>query len=67
MAQREFKRRHDWVGKKIHWEVCLEYGFDVRSKWHEHEPQTTMANDVSSILWDFNIQTHHVIREGAQT
>ena len=31
MAQKEFKRRHDWVGKKIHWEACLKYGFDVKS------------------------------------
>ena len=21
MAQKEYKRRHDWVGKKVHWEV----------------------------------------------
>ena len=62
MAQKEFKRRHDWVGKKIHWEVCLKYGFDVKSKWYEHEPETTMENDVCTILWDFNIQTDHVIQ-----
>ena len=62
MAQKEFKRRHDWVGKKIHWEACLKYGFDVKSKWYEHEPETTMDNDVSTILWDFNIQTDHVIQ-----
>ena len=52
MAQREFKRRHDWLGKKIHWEVCLKYGFDVKRKWYEHEPETTMENDISTILWD---------------
>ena len=62
MAQKEFKRRHDWVGKKIHWEACLKYGFDVKSKWYENEPVTTMEKDVCTILWDFNIQTDHVIQ-----
>ena len=22
LAQSEYKRRHDWVSRKIHWEVC---------------------------------------------
>ena len=22
LTQREYERRHDWVGRKIHWEVC---------------------------------------------
>ena len=26
LAQREYKRRHDWVGRKIHWEVCRKRG-----------------------------------------
>ena len=21
LAQREYKRRHDWVGRRVHWEV----------------------------------------------
>ena len=33
LAQREYKRRHDWVGRKIHWEVCRKTGFDVNEKW----------------------------------
>ena len=47
LAQKEYEKRHDWVGKKIHWEVCKEEGFIVnetlpeigdilrpRSIWH---------------------------------
>ena len=26
LAQREYKRRYDWVGRKIHWEVCRKRG-----------------------------------------
>ena len=33
LAQREYKRRHDWVGRKIHWEVCRKIDFDVNEKW----------------------------------
>ena len=60
MAQREFKRCHDCVGQKIHWEICLKYGFNGKRKWYEHVPETTMENDVSTILWDFNLHTKHV-------
>ena len=33
LAQREYERRHDWVGRKIHWEVCRQIGFDVNEKY----------------------------------
>ena len=26
LAQKEYKRRHDWVRKRIHWEVCRKNG-----------------------------------------
>ena len=22
LAQKEYKRRHDWFGTKIHWKIC---------------------------------------------
>ena len=61
LAQREHKRRHDWVGKKIHWEVCRKIGFDVNEKWYKHEPDKVVENYSWKILWDFTIQTDHVI------
>ena len=33
MTQTEYKRRHDWVGKRIHWNVCRKYGVEVKGKW----------------------------------
>ena len=27
LAQREYKIRHDWVGKVIHWELCKKLNF----------------------------------------
>ena len=61
LAQREYKRRHDWVGRKIHWEVCRKIGFDVNEKWYKHEPEKVVENDSWKTLWDFTIQTDHVI------
>ena len=22
LVQKEYKRRHDWTGRRIHWEIC---------------------------------------------
>ena len=32
----------------------------MRSKWYEHEPETKINNEVSTNLWDFNLQQDHV-------
>ena len=62
MAQKEYKRRHDWIGRKVHWEVCRKYGIDTKDRWYEHEPQSACENEEYKILWDFSIQTDHVIK-----
>ena len=36
LAQTEYKKRHDVVGRVIHWEVCKEYGVECSDKWYEH-------------------------------
>ena len=28
LAQKEYKTRHDWVGRVIHWELCKKFKFD---------------------------------------
>ena len=38
LAQREYKRRHDCMGRRIHWEIRRKIGFDVNEKWCKHEP-----------------------------
>ena len=61
MAQKEYKRRHDWVGKKVHWEVSKQCGFVVKEKWYEHEPNAVSENNDFHSLWDFEVQTDHEI------
>ena len=32
LVQKEYKTRHDWVGKVIHWEMCKKFKFDHTNK-----------------------------------
>ena len=61
LAQKEYKRRHDWFGTKIHWEICRKYAIEVKEKWYEHKPEVVMETDKCMILWDFTVQTDHEI------
>ena len=62
LAQREYKRRHDCVGRKIHWELCRKYGLAASARWYEHQSEIFTENDSCKLLWDFSIQTDHVIQ-----
>ena len=61
LAQKEYKARHDWVGKVIHWEMCTKFKFDHTNKWYMHNPAPVLENDSHKLLWNFNIQTDHLI------
>ena len=61
LAQKEYKARHDWVGKVIHWEMSRKFQFDHTNKWYMHNPAPILENDSHKLLWDFNIQTDHLI------
>ena len=61
LAQKEYKTRHDWVGKVIHWEICKKFEFDHTNKWYMHNPAAVLENDTHNLLWDFDIQTDHLI------
>ena len=61
LAQNDYKRRHDWVGKATHWDICKHKGFQVTDKWYTHETESVVENDYYKILWDFDVQTDHEI------
>ena len=61
LAQKEYKRRHDNLGKIVHWKFARKCNFAAGDKWYEHEPESVLENEDYKILWDFNIQTDHVI------
>ena len=60
-AQKEYKARHDWVGKVIHWKMCWKFQFNHTNKWQIHNPAPVLENDSHELRWDFNIQTDHLI------
>ena len=61
LAQKEYKARHDWVGKVIHWEICKKFKFNHANKWYMHNPAPVLENDTHNLLWNFDIQTDHLI------
>ena len=61
LTQKDYKARHDWVGTVIHWEMCKKFKFDHTNKWYMHNPAPVLENDTHKLLWDFNIQTDHLI------
>ena len=44
-----------------HLELCKKFGLVGRVKWYNQKPASVVENDIVKILWDFNIQTDHVI------
>ena len=61
LAQKEYKTRHERVGKVIHWEMCKKFKFDHTNKWYMHNPATVLENDAHKLPWDFDIHTDHII------
>ena len=44
----------------ITWEA-RKCNFEAEDKWYEDEPESVLENEDYKILWDFSIQTDHVI------
>ena len=61
LAQKGYKTRHDWVGKVIHWEMCKKFKFDHTNKGYMYNPASILENEIHKLLWDFDIQTDHLI------
>ena len=56
-----YKARHDWVSKVIYFEMYRKFQFDHTNKLYMHNPAPVLENDSYKLLWDFNIQTDHLI------
>ena len=44
LAQKEYKRRHDNLGKIVHWKLARKCNFEAGDKWYEHEPEIVLEN-----------------------
>ena len=61
LAQNECKRRHDNLGKIVHWKLAKKCNFEAGDKRYEDEPESVLDNEDYKILWNFSIQTDHII------
>ena len=61
LAKKEYKRKHDNLGKIVHWKLARKSNLEAGDKWYEHEPESVLENEDYKILWDFSIQTDHII------
>ena len=61
MVQKEYKSRHDWVGKMIYLELCKKKKFDQIDKWYMYKPQSVLENETYTLLCDFEIQTKSLL------
>ena len=57
MTLREYKSRHDWVEKVIHWELCKRQKFGN----DDTKPNLSKKKGTHKILRDFEILTEHQI------
>ena len=56
LAQKEYKRRHDNVGKYIHWKLCKKNSIDSKARLYEHSPKGIVESNGIKMLWDWAIQ-----------
>ena len=62
LAKHEYLERHNRVAKFIHWTICKTHGFEVKSKWYEHEIRPVIKKDELTVLWDSPIHTERNIQ-----
>ena len=62
LAQKEYKSRHNNLGKIVHGKLARKCNFEAGDKWYEHEPESVLENEDYKTLWDFSIQTDDVIK-----
>ena len=51
LAQKEYKRRHDDMGKAVQLKLARKYNFEAGDKWYEHGPESVLENEDYKILW----------------
>ena len=61
LAQKEYKRRHDNVAKKVHWDLYKKNRLEHTKKWNEHVPEGAVQNEEVKVLWDISVKCDNVV------
>ena len=51
LLQKEYKSRHDWVGKVIHLELFKKLTFRHADKWYWHKLDSLLVNELLRCKW----------------
>ena len=62
LAQKEYKRGHDNIAKKVHWDLCKKNGLEHTEKWYEDIPEGAVKNEEVKMLWDIHVQCDNMIK-----
>ena len=62
LAQRVYRKRHDKVALRVHWEMCRKYGIECNDKLYDHQPFPTTENGEVRITCDMTIYTDKVLK-----
>ena len=46
LVQKEYKRRHDNLGKIVDWKIARQCSFEAGYRWYEHEPESVLENEI---------------------
>ena len=55
LTQKEYKRRHDNLGKVVYWKLTGKCNFEAGDKSYEDEPKSVLENEDYKIFCDFSI------------
>ena len=61
LAPTEYLKRHNEIGKYLHWTICKANDIKVEEKWYMHQPEPIVENQKCTILWDYGINTDRKI------
>ena len=61
LVQKEYKTRQEWEVNVIIWKLYEKLKFNHTNKWYIHNPESILENESHTLLWDFAIQTYHLI------
>ena len=56
LAHREYRKRHDKVALRVHWEVC-KYRIECNDKWYDHQLLPVLKNGNVKITCDSTFYT----------
>ena len=65
LSATKYTERHDNVCKLIHMQLARKYELldnNIEEKWFKYDPEPLLEDENTKILWNFPIQTDHLVR-----